>query len=110
MKYRVVVDPRIHDQLREACRWWAENRSAEQAEQWYEGISKAIESLGENPLRHGLAPEDESFPIEVRNVLYGLSRKPTHRAIFTIRPDMVYVFSVRHVAQKPLTPDDLSTG
>jgi plasmid stabilization system protein ParE len=108
MKYRIVVDPRVHDQLRQACRWWAEHHSAEQAERWYNGFADAIQTLGDNPHRHGLAPENESFPIEVRNLLYGIGHKPTHRALFAIRPDMVYVFSVRHLAQKPLTPDDLS--
>lgn len=107
MKHRLVVDPRVHDQLRQACRWRAENRSPDQAERWYDGFAGAIQTLAVDPQRHGLAPEDEAFPFEVRHLRYGLSRTPTHRAIFTIRPEMVYVFSIRHVAQLPVTPDDL---
>ena len=38
---------------------------------------------------------------------FGLGSKLTHRALFVIRPDMVYVIAIRHLAQRSLRPDDL---
>ena len=47
------------------------------------------------------------FPFEVRQMTYGLGSRPTHRALFVIRPDMVYVIAIRHLAQRAVSPDDL---
>ena len=102
----VVISDHAESQLEAACRWWAENRSVDQAERWYEGFAIAIFSLGEDPERFPLAPGDHLFPFDLRQLNYGLGGRPTHRALFTIRPDMVYVFSIRHAAQQPVTPDD----
>lgn len=106
MTYRVILNERAEGQLEAAFRWWAENRSPEQATRWYNGFLDALHGLQEKPDRFGLAREDSSFPVSVRQLLYGAGRRVTHRALFTIRDDMVYVFSIRHVAQKDLSPDD----
>ena len=67
-----------------------------------------IIALADDPERFPLAAENDAFPYDIREVHYGLGAKPTHRRLlFTIRPDMVYVFCIRHVAQEPVTPDNL---
>lgn len=106
MKSRIVVRPRAEEQLESAARWWAEHRSEDQAEAWYTGFVKAIKSLHHDAQRCPLAIENEAFPFEVRELRYGLGRRPTHRALFTIRPDMVYVFLIRHLAQRSITIED----
>lgn len=107
MSYPVIIDPRAFQQLEEAYRWWADKRSAEQAARWYNGFSNRIFDLADNPEQFPLAAEDYAFPYEVRELHYGVGGKSTHRALFTIRPDAVYVFCIRHVAQRPMTPEDL---
>jgi plasmid stabilization system protein ParE len=107
MSYQVSLTEQAHRDLLESCAWWAENRSAEQAERWYDGFAKAIRSLATKPENRPLAPENEAFPYELRQLHYGLGKRPTHRAVFTIRPDTVLVLRVRHLAQKPLSPDNL---
>jgi len=62
MSYRVVISDRAHEDLEEACSWWAEHRSAEQAQRWYDGIAAAIRSLAKNPERRVLAQENDLFP------------------------------------------------
>lgn len=89
--------------------WWAEHRSRDQAARWFNGFIEALQSLGDNPLRHALAPESHLFPHEVRQLNYGLGAAPTHRALFTIRPDKIYVFLIRHLSRDSVTPDDLVT-
>ncbi len=95
-----------HD-ITEAHDWWAENRSVEQADRWYRSLAQHILALEENPQRCGLARENSSFPYELRQLLFGLGSAPTHRVVFTIRPDQVLVLRVRHVAQQPLGGDEI---
>lgn len=103
----LVFHPRVYEQLDDAYLWWAKHRSPEQAGRWYRGIEQAINGLKSNPERHGLAVENAQVPIELRQLLYGLGRRPTHRVLFTIRPDCVYVLAVLHVAQDAIDVDDL---
>ena len=107
MTHRVVLTHRADRELEDAADWWAKHRSTEQAARWYEGFSDAIRSLEENPERCPVAPENGRFPYEIREMHYGLGSRPTHRAVFTIRPDMVLVLTIRHAAQAELTEDDL---
>jgi plasmid stabilization system protein ParE len=87
--------------------WWSENRSAEQAFYWLEDFEKALASLAENPERCAVAREGNAFDFVVRELHYGLGTKSTHRAVFQIRGDEVIVYSLRHLAQRDLTPDDI---
>ena len=88
--------------------WWATNRSLDQATRWYEGFVVAIESLFESPERCPLIPETDLFPIELKELYYGLGSHPTHRAIFTIRNDVVLIYSIRHLAQDRIMPEDIN--
>lgn len=107
MKYTVVNTRRAERDLSAAARWWAENRSAAQADRWLAEMQKKIESLAESPLRCPLAPERERFTTELRELHFRVGRRPTHRIIFTVADDVVLVLAVRHVAQDELQPDDL---
>ena len=107
MSYEVVVTRLAERELDEAADWWAAHRSQEQAERWYNGFIEGIISLEDNPERCPLSRENEAFPYEIRDLLYGLGRRRTHRAVFTIRPDKVVVLTIRHLAQKDLSAADL---
>ena len=74
------------------------------AVRWYNGLLKAIRSLAESPGRCSLAPEDERFPEEIRNLLYG-KRTTAYRIIFTIRGDTVHVLHFRRGAREGLKPE-----
>ncbi len=107
MTYHVNLTHRAGRELEGAADWWAAHRSANQAADWYAGFSASIESLAEDPERCPLAPEDGRFPYEIRDLHYGLGSRPTHRAVFTIRGDMVLVLTIRHAAQADLSEGDL---
>jgi len=107
MNLRVVLHDDAKQFLVDSCAWWAKNRSVEQANRWWDGFVDALESLAENPSRCPLASDCDSFPFEVRELRFGLGQKPTHRALFTIRTDRVYVFLIRHLAQREVTLEDL---
>jgi plasmid stabilization system protein ParE len=104
MSYKVILNDRAEQQLEDAYQWYAE-RSPGAAAAWYNGFVDSLNSLRENPDRCSLARENASFPVEVRQLLYG--RRRTWRALFTIRKEIVFVFSVRHASQRDVTPDEL---
>ena len=87
--------------------WWSENRSRQQAAEWLEGFQGALRLLAHNPERWTPPAEYDVFPFEALELTYGLGRRKTHRAVFEIRGDEVIVHCIRHLAQQPLTSDDL---
>jgi plasmid stabilization system protein ParE len=62
---------------------------------WAEQLEAAIESLSEMPLCCALAPENATFPFEVRHLLYG-RRQHVYRILFTINGNTVIVLHIRH--------------
>lgn len=106
MSYQVVLTPKARDELYGDALWWSEHRDPEQAARWLEGFEAAILSLSDAPERHPLAPESATFEIELRQMTYGLSSKPTHRAVFEVQGPTVIVHAVRHLARRDLNLDD----
>jgi plasmid stabilization system protein ParE len=108
MSYKVSLVPHARLQLLDAALWWAERRSTEQAVRWLEGFDAALESLATDPERWPVAAESEVAGFEVHELIYGVGRKKTHRAVFEIREHEVVVHSIRHLAQDSLTLDDFT--
>lgn len=107
MKRDVVITPRAKAQIRNAAAWWAANRSSHQAALWLNRIEIAIMELEVEAEQHLLALESEAFSFELRQKLFGISGKRTHRILFSINEHHIVVYAVRHLAQQNLTPDDL---
>lgn len=107
MTYQVILAEQAARELEGAARWWAENRSAEQAERWYAGFVAAIESLQVAPDRHPYACEEKRFAFGLRQLNFGLGPHATHRAVFTRRGNIVTVLAIRHFAQQELSLHDI---
>jgi hypothetical protein len=105
--YRVILTATARRELYEDAFWWAEHRDSAQAMRWMEGIELAIQSLAIDPHQQPLAPESDQFPFEMRQLLYGLGKRATHRVAFEIRGEEVFIHGVRHLARDDLTIDDL---
>jgi plasmid stabilization system protein ParE len=105
MTFQVEITPIAEAQIEQAYLWYRE-RNPEFADRWFRGLMNAIATLQEKPRRCALAVEHEIFPEEVRQLLYGKS-KNIYRVLFTIRDTTIYVLYVRHIAQAPLTINDL---
>ena len=106
MNLPVFIQARAEADLRNNVTWWSNNRSAEQAARWWDGILSAIESLNQNSERCPPARENAKHPFELRVLHFGLGSKPTHRILFTIRPNAVHVLAVRHGAEDDWNPDE----
>ena len=107
MNFTVVLTDRAARELEETARWWAENRSTMEAERWYTAFLQAIFSLERNPERCAFARENGKLPYEVRQLTFGLGRRFTHRAVLTIRDDIVVILSIRHLAQQDIATDEV---
>jgi plasmid stabilization system protein ParE len=100
--YKVIIMPLAEQEAQANRNWWAANRSAEQAGRWYEAFSQSVLSLEQIPDRCALAPENGQFPYEIRQLNFGIGRKPTHRIVFTVRTTDVVILRVRHLAQQDI--------
>lgn len=109
MTFQVRLTSKAKTQLSAAALWWSDNRSVEQAARWLDGFEAAINSLSDRPEQHGLAPENAFYSLQfsVRQLLDSVGARPTHRAVFEIRGDIVYVVAIRHLAQDYLPVEEL---
>jgi len=105
--HRVIITGPAKRDIQGAYDWWAENRSAAQAERWYVGIHAAIQSLRNMPERCLMAAETDLLAQGLRQLLFGMGRRATHRIIFTIDGNTVVVLRVRHTSQDALSLDEL---
>jgi plasmid stabilization system protein ParE len=109
MTFQVVISTQAAAELRAVAEWWAEHRDAEQAARWFLEFDAQLRGLGVNPYRYAVADENAGFPYELRALHFGVSSRPTHRALFTVvEPDVVVVLTIRHVAQDRVTPEDVN--
>ena len=103
MKYRVLLTTRAKNDF-DAVYFWYRKQSPSVAERWYVGLRDSMRRLNQNPDRFPLAIEDETFPYKLREMLYGVGRKKTHRVLFVVRPNAVVIYAIRHVAQDRFVP------
>jgi plasmid stabilization system protein ParE len=107
MPYTVVITQRAALELDAIVDWWKLHRSEEQAVRWYDKILEAVADLAVMPEGFPLAEENGQFSLEIREMLFGVGRRRTHRVIFTITGERIHVVAVRHTAQDRLTGGDL---
>ena len=108
MTFQVVISTQATAELQASAEWWAENREPIQAARWFVGFDVKIKELSNNPQKWSIANENVEFPFEIRQLNFGLSSRPTHRAVFTIvEPNVVLVLTIRHLAQDRITPDEI---
>ncbi|GAB5405691.1 MAG: hypothetical protein Aurels2KO_39220 [Aureliella sp.] len=103
--YEVDLTPLAESDIQAAVNWWKEHHSPGEAKVWYDGILSAIQSLSQLPLRCRVVSTD-AFDVPVRQLLYGVSSKPTHRVLFAVANTTVTVYRVLHTSQKPLDQND----
>ena len=100
MRYGVEFTEQAEAEAYEAYAWIAEESPANAA-RWYHGLLEAINSLVSMPKRCGLAPEDEVFEEDIRQLLYG-----KYRVLFQVVGQTVYVLHIRHGARKTIDPQE----
>ena len=105
--FRILITGPAKNSIQSNHDWWAEHHSADEASRWYRGIFEAINSLERLPERCPNAPESDSLHQSLRQLLFGIGKRPTHRIVFTIAENDVIVLAIRHASQDALTHHDL---
>ena len=98
MKPELYLTQTAEEQLQTAADWYASN-DPQVASDWFHGLIAAMDSIAENPLQFPVARESEHLTVELRQMLYGLGKRKTHRVLFVIRSSTIVVHQIRHVAQ-----------
>ncbi|TDI61175.1 MAG: type II toxin-antitoxin system RelE/ParE family toxin [Alphaproteobacteria bacterium] len=92
-QFTVIIAPFAKDNIREAYdRLTIENPIY--AAKWLDDIEEKILGLRTFPESHAVAPENDAFDEEIRQLLYG--RGTPWRIFFTIDEATVHVLHVRH--------------
>lgn len=113
MAFRVEIAPRAFNDLDEIAAYIKRWGSFERAEEWFNGIMDAIQTLEAMPSRSPIADESEDLGEEVRVLLYG-RRNRKYKIYYSIRhkgpsTGTVRVFHVRHWARKSLSAEEVQT-
>ena len=105
MKYQIAISSVAEAEADKAFLWLSRVTDSKKASHWYQELLKAIESLSEMPKRCALAPENDYFSQEIRQLLYGRGRN-CYRILFTILESSnfstVRILHIRHAAQDTL--------
>lgn len=100
MRYRARIHPAaLADAEEYVSLIRDQNRKPIAAARWYDGLTGAILSLDSLPGRCPVAPEQNSFKIELRHLVYR-----SHRIVFHIQAEArtVHVLRVYHGAREAL--------
>ncbi len=101
MTFRVETTAQAERDADAILEWLLSQHAGDAGIRWFLALEEAISSLAEFPERCPLAPENASFPFEVRHLLYG--HKPhVYRILFTTIGNTVYVLHIRHGRRLPL--------
>jgi plasmid stabilization system protein ParE len=97
MNYSIEILPQALDNIESAYRWIADNISPEAAEQWYEELLAAIDSLQKFPNRAVQAPEAIELGQDIHQLFVGKARR--YRILFVVDRGRVSILYVRHSSQ-----------
>jgi hypothetical protein len=85
MKFHLDITDEAADLLLSTAKWYAEtSQSFDVATEWYDGFVAILAGLEQNPFLGGLAPENDTFNFELRELCYGSGKRITHRALYRI--------------------------
>lgn len=108
MTYKLVISDLAFAHIEDTWEWYRQTSGdPEIADHWSSGLFVQLRTLSQNPDRFSLAWEADDLGIVLRELHYGSGKRPTHRALFCIRGDVVEILAIRHHAQRDVTARDL---
>jgi len=109
MSLRVVVTEEAEANISANAERSAKNKSVNQARRWKEEVRLQIVGLVESASRCSHSGENgrPRFKFELWDKIVGLGRGNSHRIVFTIHSETIFVLAVRSTGQDDLTPHDL---
>lgn len=105
--YKVVLqDVAAQDAREYASFLFQRSKNSNVAVRWLDELTALLDGLSEMPKRYKVIEEQESFKVELRQVMHH-----SHRLVYHVneRTQTVHVLRVYHGARKPLLPTDFSS-
>ena len=94
MAFRVEISAAAQIEADEILNWLIAQHAGETGLRWFRALYDANDSLDTFPQPCPVAPENDLFPEDIRQLLYG--RKPQqYRILFTIEGETVLIIHVR---------------
>jgi len=100
-RFTVIIQPTAEAEIDEAFIYLAAAASPEAAIRWFNKLEAAIETLGRMPRRCPVAPENDFFDEEIRQLLVA-----PYRILFTTQRRSVDILHVRHTSRRWLREVD----
>jgi plasmid stabilization system protein ParE len=107
MIFKIRWSPKAIQSLVGNVNWWRDHHSEQQAIRFFDGFVEAIGTLRQFPKRCSIAFENNRVPFELREFHYGTGSKSTHRALFSIEADTVFIILVHRHSQADVLVDDI---
>lgn len=85
-KYNVILLPSVYHDLKDSHSWGVKQWGVKQANQWLKEVKKSAMSLSILPERYPLAPENDQFEEEIRQLVLG-----RYRLLCSIEENTVYI-------------------
>jgi plasmid stabilization system protein ParE len=90
-RYEVIIEDSAQENVRDSYDWGCGTFGKRQAQQWARQLRTAVfKQLGVVPKAFPLAPENDEFSEEIRQMIVG-----RYRVLFTIKGNKVHVLHVR---------------
>ena len=108
---RVDPSPRFLRQVDAEFEWRERHVSATSADRWYDAVNAALDELADPaafPEGYSLCREAATLGEPLRQKMFGVGRRPTHRLIFRVTAEAVEVLAVRDLRRRDVTARDLS--
>lgn len=102
--FDIQITELAKEDIQQTFQWWSTHRSEKQAADWYEQILRAMATLRRMPERCPRIPETGLSRSDLRQLLFGIGNRPTHRIIFGLDAEsrVVTILRVRHHGQDAL--------
>ena len=94
--FQVVITREAEQDIQLNYKWWRDNRSPDQAREWYEKIFVEMQTLQHMPERCSKAPEAIRVGRNIRQFHFTIGHRITHRIVFLVEAESVKVLRVRN--------------
>lgn len=105
MSFRLIItEPAEHD--RDGCFAYIWKRSPQGASRWIEAFDAAVQALLTEP-HYGESPESGDHDEKIRQKMFKTRRGRTHRLIYVLRGDTIFILHVRGAGQDVMADEEM---
>lgn len=101
MRRTVRLTPQFVRKSSAAAVRWASFENGRLPADWGDRLLDRVATLAEFAEGYPLTDFGELITVQVRELAFGFSKRPTHRVFFVVEDDLITVLDIRHVAERP---------